>query len=417
MPGCKQYQENPMRRLFYRIILLLIPVFALLPGSGYLLASESSPLNPLFGPQDAAILIDPWGKMVFSRNADRPLIPASTLKIMTSLVALHHLGPDYRWVTEFYIDPASNLKVRGYGDPLLTSEALAVIADELSDLLQTGSPPIKDLVLDTSFFDQSLTVPGVTPSSEPYDAPNGALNANFNTVFFTQDSQGNYISAEPQTPLLPYALDRVRSTGLSSGRILLSNNGNEATLYTGHLIRHFLAGKGIKIHGSIRIGRVDPEKDRRIHIHKSLYSLEDAVSKLLEFSNNYMANQLLLLGGTKVHGPPGTLEKGLQAVTAYAANRLGIRHLYLVEGSGISRENRLSVGQMAKVLKAFQPYHHLLRKTDREFYKTGTLKGIRTRAGYLKNGKGEMYRFAVFVNTPGKSIKSIMNGLREMALP
>lgn len=406
-----------MGRLLYTIILLLIPAFSLFPDPPRLLASESPNVKTLFSHRDGAILVDRKGEVIFSKNADVLLVPASTLKILTSLVALHYLGSDYRCVTEFYIDPASNLKVKGYGDPLLTSEVLAEIADGWLTSPRIRPNMINDLVLDAFFFSRPLTIPGVTPSTEPYDAPNGALNVNFNTVFFSQDSQGNHISAEHQTPLMPYALKRIRSTGLKSGRILLSNDENEATLYTGHLIRYFLGEKGIRTHGHIRMGRVDPGKDRRIYIHESRYRLEEVVSKLLEFSNNYVANQILILAGTKVHGPPGTLEKGVQAMSAYAAERLGIKKINLVEGSGISRENRISVRHMAKVLKAFQPYHHLMRGTDREFYKTGTLKGIRTRAGYIKNGKGELYRFVVFVNTPGKPIDAIMDSIREMASP
>ena len=58
--------------------------------------------------------------------------------------------------------------------------------------------------LDDTYFTQPLTIPGISSSSNPYDAPNGALCANFNTVFFKHSRDG-YASAEPQTPLLPMA--------------------------------------------------------------------------------------------------------------------------------------------------------------------------------------------------------------------
>jgi len=50
---------------------------------------------------------------------------------------------------------------------------------------------------------------------------------------------------------------------------------------------------------------------------------------------------------------------------------------------------------------------------DREFYKTGNLNGINTRAGYIENGKGELYRFVVIINTPGKTTKPIMDKILE----
>ena len=46
-------------------------------------------LNDLIGKQDAAIIADPQGRIIFSKNADKNLIPASLLKILTALVALH----------------------------------------------------------------------------------------------------------------------------------------------------------------------------------------------------------------------------------------------------------------------------------------------------------------------------------------
>ena len=66
---------------------------------------------------------------------------------------------------------------------------------------------------------------------------------------------------------------------------------------------------------------------------------------------------------------------------------------------------------MEKILKTFEPYRSLMRHEGREFYKTGTLSGIHTRAGYIENAKGQLYRFAVLINTPGKSTRRIMHKL------
>jgi D-alanyl-D-alanine carboxypeptidase/D-alanyl-D-alanine-endopeptidase (penicillin-binding protein 4) len=55
-----------------------------------------------------------------------------------------------------------------------------------------------------------------------------------------------------------------------------------------------------------------------------------------------------------------------------------------------------------------------MHKSGREFYKTGTLDGISTRAGYIKNEKGGLYRFVVLINTQGKSAESIMNRLLKV---
>ncbi|RKZ28041.1 hypothetical protein DRQ26_01915, partial [bacterium] len=64
-----------------------------------------------------------------------------------------------------------------------------------------------------------------------------------------------------------------------------------------------------------------------------------------------------------------------------------------------------------RILQEFEPYHNLMRQNGREFYKTGTLKGIKTRAGYIENRKGELFRFVVLINTSGKSTNKIMSSI------
>ena len=135
---------------------------------------------------------------------------------------------------------------------------------------------------------------------------------------------------------------------------------------------------------------------------------------LMAHSNNFVANQILITTGVAVDGPPGSLRKGVQTVLDYANQQLGIKNVILVEGSGICRENRMSPHNMVKILNIFEPYHDLMRKADNTFYKTGTLKGIQTRAGYIADSHGLLYRFAVFINTPGKSINRVMDRILAM---
>ncbi|MFH1581292.1 MAG: D-alanyl-D-alanine carboxypeptidase, partial [Pseudomonadota bacterium] len=179
------------------------------------------------GSNDAVLVANRQGRIIFSKNAEKPLIPASTLKILTSLVALYYLGPDYRFTTEFYMDANANLKIKGYGDPLLISEVLAKISKSLSADLSIKAQRINDLVLDDSYFIRKIVIPGKTESLEPYDAPNGAMCVNFNTVYFKKQlKDGSFISAEPQTPLLPIAFKRIKQSGLDRGRIVLTHAEN-----------------------------------------------------------------------------------------------------------------------------------------------------------------------------------------------
>ena len=369
-------------------------------------------LNNVVGNHDAILVVNPQGRIVFSKNADNQLVPASILKIFTALVALHYLGPEYRFSTEFYRDQDSNLKIKGYGDPLLISEILMEIVNTLILNLETKPTIINDLVLDDSYFKSPVLIPGVTSSLEPYDAPNGSLCVNFNTVNFKRDKNGAYVSGEPQTPLLPFVLSRVTASAMDRGRIILSRQKNEITLYAGHLFLYFLKKQGIESDGSIRVERVK-KCDNMIFRYRSRFSLIQIVSTLLEYSNNFIANQLLIAAGAKSYGPPGTLEKGIRAALAYAKNNLKIHNVTIVEGSGISRSNRISANSLYKILNVFEPYHFLMRRWERSFYKTGTLKGVNTMAGYVENTKGELYCFVVLLNTPGKSTKPIMEILLQ----
>jgi D-alanyl-D-alanine carboxypeptidase/D-alanyl-D-alanine-endopeptidase (penicillin-binding protein 4) len=382
-------------------LLLLGVSLPLILISSPLLAQGLSELDRFIGDRDSILIADPQGQILFSKHAEKKLIPASILKIFTSLVALHYLGNDYRFPTEFYLDEQSNLKIKGYGDPLLISEVVAKISQVLAVLLK-NTQPMDDLVLDDSYFGQPLTVPGVTSSSQPYDAPNGALCVNFNTVNFERRSEG-YASAEPQTPLLPHVIAKIKASKLNQGRIVFSHNKNEITLYAGELFQYFLNKQGIRFKGKVKLGRINNKTDKLIFRYHSVSSLEQIIARLLEHSNNFVTNQLLIAAGALSIGSPGTLTKGVALASDYAKNELAIKNMTLAEGSGISRNNRVSASQMDRVLQKFLPYHHLMRRQGREYYKTGTLYGISTRAGYIETANGELCRYVILLNTPGKS--------------
>ncbi len=392
------------------IILVAFFCFIFLGQPGILRAGNLDAIKKIIGKQDAILVADPRGNILLSKNADTHLIPASTLKIFTSLAGLHYLGQDFRFVTEFYMDKDSNLKIKGYGDPLLISEVLAEISRTLGEKIQE----FNDLVLDNSYFDP-IIIPGVTTTLNPYDSPNGALCVNYNTVNFKQKN-GAYVSAEPQTPLLPFALNKIKKYGLKKERVIFSQKQDEITLYAGHLFQYFLKKQGIKSDGKIRTGTVDKKSDTLIFKYTSRFSMEDVISKLLEYSNNFIANQMFVTMGAKVCGPPGTLAKGVHAASAYAKNILKTENVRISEGSGISRENRVSAKDLYKILETFEPFHTLMRHEGNEYYKTGSLNSVRTRAGYVENGNGELYRFVVILNTPQKSAQGIMSKLLR-ALP
>ena len=88
--------------------------------------------------------------------------PASNVKLVTAAAALARLGPEYRFDTEFLVEPGPServktLWVRGKGDPSITTERLHAMASELSHL---GLREVGELVLDDTWFDAERLAPG-----------------------------------------------------------------------------------------------------------------------------------------------------------------------------------------------------------------------------------------------------------------
>jgi len=381
-------------------VIILFVFLAFQPSC--LTASQEIPCLSGISPSDAVLITASDGHIVYKKNETKKYIPASTLKILTALTAIHHLGLSYRFKTEFLRDSQQNLIIKGFGDPLLTSEVWLEISAALAGKIQQ----FNNLILDVSYFSKRIKIPGVENSTNPYDAPLGSLCANFNTVFFDHDRKGNIISAEPQTPMIPFALKKIQPLGLKKGRYTFSHNQRDAARYAGELLLHFLDEKGVHYNGTIRIGSVSPE-DTPIYAYQSSLTLEMVIKKMMEFSNNFVANQICIAMGAHVYGPPGTLEKGVRVILEYAEKELDLENLEIVEGSGISRNNRISALDMQTILEKFKPYRHLLKKSGKISFKTGTLKDINTRAGYIEKTPNAPYSFVVFLNG-STNIESVM---------
>ena len=119
---------------------------------------------------------------------------------------------------------------------------------------------------------------------------------------------------------------------------------------------------------------------------------------MMLYSNNFTANQLLLTIGMERFGYPASLKKGRFAVKEYLTKELGIAsdQFHIAEGSGISRKNLFTPDAVLLMLKAFLPYQHLLPREKKILYKTGTLRGVYSMAGYLST-RDPLY-FVILLN-------------------
>lgn len=342
-----------------------------------------------------AYVVSESGKVLFSHRANEAFVPASTTKIATAACALDELGPDSQFITEFYLTKDKHLAIKGYGDPTVVSEELRKVARILR---KKGLKKIKGLILDDSYFANGIHIDGKGTTERAYDAMNGALVANFNSIFVRKFKNGTVASAEPQTPLTPTAARRVKALRPGKYRINIGQSVRLGAQYFGELFSEFLVMEGITIQGPMRFGTV-PKRSKLYYKHKSKQTVEGIVEGMMEYSTNFTANQLMLIMGGLKYGAPATVDKGLAVLRECLANRHGISNFEIHEAAGLSRKNKVSPKELVKLLKSFVPYKSTLYVKDGVFLaKTGTLTGVNTYAGYIRMPDETLARFAILIN-------------------
>jgi len=377
--------------------LLLLPC----PTAPGQLATETS-LRHLFAklPDPAAVagvaVIDlGTGNPVFLHNADRPLIPASTMKVFVMAAGITELGENFTFETSLAMS-GSDLILIGDGDPAFGDEKVhrgrgeSITADleRWADvLLGQGTRAVQNLVLDESIFDEQR----LHPSWEPADldnwfaAPVGALNFNDNCVDITltpakKPNMPVLVSVRPEASLIE-VLNRCKSGGKgdpvlrhlpASFQYVVSGRCNkpwalspvtfpDPGLLFADAFRQVLIRKGIRVDGEIRRGRVrlpDGSIPASITIlDRKQTPLADVLRRIGKDSQNLFAECLLKRTGypwAKHHGQPdpqGTWASGASAIRE-TVRRAGIDadSFVAADGSGLSRDNRCTARQLAAVL-------------------------------------------------------------------
>jgi serine-type D-Ala-D-Ala carboxypeptidase/endopeptidase (penicillin-binding protein 4) len=368
---------------------LLLLAVLLLPAQAFADVKEKV---AALSPSALVLVMDADGKELVAQNADEPFVPASVTKIVTTWLALQVLGADYRFETRFYLDGKRVLYVHGGGDPFLISEELALLATEL--VAAVGKKPIAGMVLDASYFPADLRIPGVEDTNKSFDTLNSALAVNFNTINAVR--RGNKVeSAEKQTPLTPLAISQFRARGPNGGgRISLNQEPAVGLQYAGELLAAFVKRAGGNVSGKITTGSV-PVGLAPVYVHRQSRTLSEILRELLHGSNNYVANQVFLEIGAKSLGGPVSLEKSVAVARKMLAAHDLADAIQLEEGSGLSRGNRFTARGLAKVLNLFAPHLGLLESRKGASYKTGTLEGVRTLAGYVSTSEHGPVRFVI----------------------
>lgn len=356
------------------------------------------------------------GRVIDSCRLDQPMVPASILKIATASAALDILGPEHRFLTEFYSDDQHDLYIKGLGDPTLMAEEVQTLAVAL---YRQGIRRVKTLYVDASAFALEHQVPGQELSDNPYDAPVGPLSVNFNSLPLQKDGSGKIQSAESQTPDLPIMeeLGRGKQSGIYRINICTGGCTADARMaqYAGELFLAMLQNAGVSV-GQFGGLRPVPSQARLNYTHRSSQSLREVCATLLHYSSNFMANLVFLACGVKQYGYPATWAKARKAVQESLKRQLdplSAAAILQVEGSGLSRNNQVTARAMLRLLQVFRPNKELLGSERGVLVKTGTLTGVYNYAGYFADGRA----FVILLNQQENRRAAVLTQLLQRFAP
>jgi D-alanyl-D-alanine carboxypeptidase/D-alanyl-D-alanine-endopeptidase (penicillin-binding protein 4) len=446
--------------------LLLLP-FLLLPA--FTAAQDAFPLQETMRaaglPADAVGIFvqEPdSGRVVFAAGADRPLNPASVMKLVTTYAGLEILGPGFTWKTEALADGSmqgnaltGNLVLKGSGDPKLTLENLWLL---LRSVRNRGLKHVRgDLVLDRRAF-QDVEIDPARFDGDPtraYNVGPDALLLNYKALRIQllpePGARSVRVLVDPPLPNVQVE-NRITVTDGSCGdwraRLTpqLDDDGKTARVmfrgtfalgcgersfylsvlrhapYAGGLFRHLWEELGGTLAGTVRDGSAG--HDARLLATWESPPLADLVRDINKFSNNVMARQLYLTLGAKTFDPPGTGEKSARAIREWLDRKgLDFPELVLETGSGLSRDERISARHLGELLTAayrspvmpelmaslpLAAVDGTMRKRLRQdgiagqaHIKTGSLDGVKSIAGYVFDGERRRMVVVCIVNHPG----------------
>jgi len=394
------------------------------------------------------------GEELLKWQDDAPRNPGSTIKLLTTLVALDVLGPTYRWDTNIYaLGKVENgtligdLLIEGHGDPFLVTERVWQL---LRRLRQTGIRKIDgDLLIDDSYFDivdhdtaafdrQPLRAYNVTPN---------ALLMNYKIVryWFEPDHDAKAVRVWLDPPLENIEVDNRLSLvpgacrGFQRGVAISANEAIDKMTFSGRFpagCKRYAMSRSTLGHNEFVYGlfmslwresggefsgnwrnQLAPEDVEPLLTFRSL-PLADIITRVNKHSNNVMARQLLHTLSVEVLGEPGTEAGGRKVVGDWLhGNGLEFSEFAFDNGAGLSRDARITARDFGAMLRFAwqQPYmpeyasswslsgldgtlSHRMDDSPLEgaaHLKTGTLDHVSAIAGYLQSQSGR--RFAVVI--------------------
>lgn len=409
------------------------------------------------------------GDTVLQWNPNAAFATASTTKLFTTALAYELLGPSYQFQTDVYADAPivdgsieGNLWVKGGGDVSLGSKffnaeglEMEVLNRWADTLLAKGLKVVKgDVIIDGSDFGYTGAPFGwsVADLGNYYGAFPAGINwcDNILKYYFATGKQGTkakLISTYPKQSQLnftsrivsarikgdqsniygkPYDYNRSASGRLPAYKSSYMVKGSipDPELNFGEVFKNVLTSKGIILSKEVKTMRLaklnQPDYDGmpRLITEKGR-SVDEIATWTNQRSVNFFAEGLLNGVGYKVIGD-GSNPAALNIAYAYWGTKIDTSGLRIYDGSGLSRENRISASHFCSLLTYmyrspnFKPYFASLPTagvsgTIRDLCndqmgegkicaKSGSMTGIKSYAGYIHSLSGRDFVFAMTVN-------------------
>ncbi|PJE78444.1 D-alanyl-D-alanine carboxypeptidase DacB [invertebrate metagenome] len=386
-------------------------------------------------------------QVIFDNGADFNLVPASILKFLTAVTALDVLGAEYRYKTQLRVlkRPVKGVLSDGLGivfsgDPSLRRQDLKQLILSLKRMgikkitgplrLDMGSfrgyeraqgvswddlnicyaAPSSGGILDGNCFSATLypDKKAGNPAALKYDHPEWHLKVDNRVLTENTNNKVCSLRVYPSSRY-EYRLIGCISKESSPKRLSLAVNDPQRA------VRRFVLGvlrqEGIALQGEVQIGAL-PELWSVVLSEHHSEPLTVLLQSVLERSDNLYADSLLKILGEQVGSVHlkktdiSSFDRGIMTVRQVLSDKgvqLGVARL--VDGSGLSRYNYISARAMGGVLMAAwrqwgEKMPWLQGRVNREFwYKTGTMSGISSMAGYIfPEGRKTPLVFAMILN-------------------
>ena len=286
--------------------------------------------NKMMGKKAGTIVIDPGTKeTLYDDDAGAALIPASSMKIPTAVAVLHQLGANTRLSTTTALPPGSqDLYIIGGGDPLLESGQFK------KDPAAPGYPKATSMNALAKKTAAQLQEQGISEVKLKFDA------SLFTGPDWNPDWPTYFRGQGIVSPVQALMVDDAQLARFGS-------RGENPAAMAGARFAELLRKAGMKV-GDVSAGKA-PADAEQIAVVSSV-PVYELVGQMLSTSDNDTAEALFRLAGVGA-GTGGSFQGGARA-ESQALQDLGISTVManFSDGSGLSKENRVSPVMLAEIL-------------------------------------------------------------------